>query len=84
MIDNTLIGYDTALKLSPDAPELHNDMGYVYFTQGRHEKSPEEYQTALRPRLDFNAACADIATLYRTLEKSDRSERAWKRVNVRE
>ena len=66
------------------SPEIHNDIGYVYFTQGRYEKAREEYQTALRLKHEFNAARANIEKLYQTLGKSSRTERAGKRVNARD
>src|SRR5262245_18415915 len=52
-----------AIRLWPDDPKAHNNLGAALERQGRHQKAEAAFRDALRLRHDFpsiryNAACA--------------------------
>ncbi|MCI5064810.1 tetratricopeptide repeat protein [bacterium] len=51
-----LFYFRRALRLCPDAPEWHVELGRVYRSLGRHEDAKFEYEEALRIQPEFEAA----------------------------
>jgi Flp pilus assembly protein TadD len=46
----------TALRLNPNSPEAHNNLGLVLLMQGDADKSIPEFSTALRLKPEFRLA----------------------------
>jgi tetratricopeptide (TPR) repeat protein len=47
-LDDAANAYTEALRLKPDYPEAHNNIGNIYAMQGRRDLAVEHYREALR------------------------------------
>ena len=43
---------------------VRNNLGYIYFIQGKHEKAVQEYIEALKVKPDFSEAHLNLSKLY--------------------
>lgn len=62
--DNELTLGEDIIKKSPEKERGHNNLGIVYFKQGRPNEAVEEYLTALNLRPDFAEAHYNLGNVY--------------------
>jgi len=55
--------YQEALKLRPEYPEAHNNLGAVLRRLGRLDEAREHYRLALKYRPDYPQARRNLAVL---------------------
>jgi tetratricopeptide (TPR) repeat protein len=60
MIDKAIEHYQEALRLRPNYPVSHNNLGRAYYDMGLLDKALEHYQIALKLRPDFPEAQDNI------------------------
>ena len=60
--DEAVAGFRAALKLKPDFPEAHNNLGIALGSQGKLDEAIEEFRRALAIRKDFADAQKNLET----------------------
>ncbi|WP_342362944.1 tetratricopeptide repeat protein [Terrarubrum flagellatum] len=63
--------YETALRLAPDYPEAHNNLGIVFERAGRLEDALQNYKRATELKPDYFEAFYNLGYLYVSLERHD-------------
>jgi Flp pilus assembly protein TadD len=59
--DEAISQYREDLKLSPDDPEGHNNLGVVLFQKGNRNEAITQFQEALRLKPDYANAQKNLA-----------------------
>ena len=67
--------FNKAIKIKPDIPDLHNNLGLVYRELGKFEKSLESFNKALELNSKFAIAYNNIGIVYRDLKKNEEAEK---------
>jgi tetratricopeptide (TPR) repeat protein len=66
-------GYQAALKLVPDPPEIYSNMGLAYYYQKDYEKAIEAFQHALKRKPDLFAPNLFLGMAYVRTNQSEKS-----------
>ena len=69
-LDKALVEYKEAIKLDPDNPDAHRNLGTVYMEQGKWEEAAAAYEQAIELAPDFGEAYGDIAGAYSRSERT--------------
>jgi len=62
-LENAATALETAARLSPDHPIVHNELGIVYRRAGRFDDARDQYERALAVFSDFHFARRNLAVL---------------------
>ncbi|HEX5484081.1 MAG TPA: tetratricopeptide repeat protein, partial [Terriglobia bacterium] len=57
-------GYQAALKLMPEVPELYSNLGLAYYYQRQYAKAIESFQEALKRKPDLVSANLFLGMAY--------------------
>jgi cytochrome c-type biogenesis protein CcmH/NrfG len=67
--------WEDIIKKSPNKPRAHNNLGAVYYSQGRMEDALREFQLALRIKPDFADAHNNLGSVYAAQGLMDKATR---------
>ncbi len=73
-LDESVGAFQQALRLHPDFPEAHSNLGNVYLYQEKLEEAVASYETALRLQPDFAAAHSNLGNCLSLLKRHEESE----------
>jgi tetratricopeptide (TPR) repeat protein len=59
-----IIFYETTLKYAPTSPRIHNNLGLLYYEQGKTEEAVSLYKKAIELSPDFFDAYNNLANAY--------------------
>ena len=72
-LDDAIVAYQQAIRITPDYAEAWNNMGVVYGKQGKFAEEINAYWQAIRIKPDYAAAwnnMADTCTLHKQYDKA--------------
>jgi Flp pilus assembly protein TadD len=67
-LDEAAVEFRLALDIDPGSAVTHNDLGYLFFLQGRREGAIEQYGEALRLQPGFPLAQTNLEQALRAQE----------------
>ena len=67
--------WEDITKKSPNKPRVHNNLGAIYFSQGRMEDALREFQLALMIKPDFAEAHNNLGSVYAAQGLMDKASR---------
>jgi tetratricopeptide (TPR) repeat protein len=68
--DEAISQYREDLKLNPDDPAGHNNLGVAFFQKGKLKEAVSEFQEALRLKPDYPDARRNLAAAQKALNAS--------------
>ena len=69
-LDEAIAQYQAALRIKPDYPEAHDNLGNAYFKKGRTADAVSEFEEALRHKPDFASAHNNLGNVLYTLGRT--------------
>jgi tetratricopeptide (TPR) repeat protein len=76
-LDNAIKEYQAVLRLAPNDPQAHINLGDCYYKQGQLDKARQEYQTALHLKPDNARGHYRLGLIYRKQEQWDKALQAF-------
>ncbi|MBI4691105.1 MAG: tetratricopeptide repeat protein [Nitrospirae bacterium] len=73
LLDEAIKHYQIALKIKPDYPEAHYNLGNVYRNKGWLDKAIEHYQIAIRLKPDYPETHNNLGIAYSQKNRTDKA-----------
>jgi len=68
-LDEAVVSFERALRLNPDYPDAHNNLGNVFYFQKRYAEAVACYEQAIRMRPDFAEAYNNLGNSLSCLKR---------------
>ena len=72
--------YNEILQINPNLHEVYNNLGFVFFIEGKNEKAEYNYKKAIDIKPNFSNAHQNLGLLFQKLGNNDEAKRCFKRV----
>lgn len=66
-------------KTSPSGPNIHNNLGYIYFQKNENEKALEEFQKAIDINPTYGDAYHNLGNTYYQMKKIKEAEESYRK-----
>ena len=72
--------YDEILKINPTLHEVYNNLGLIFFIEGKNEKAKHNYKKAIDIKPNFINAHQNLGSLFQKLGDNQEAKKCFKKV----